>query len=415
MGEKMSVRKGVSSAVQLVVVAVCVIALTLTLTGLLVALVGKGAGERDVVQYWVTGKLLLNHENPFDGARVLGIERAVGFPAGLPPLVTPNPPWSLAMFVPLGLFGLRAAELIWFLLSALSLIASVRMIGAMHGLRSSWLDVLGYTFAPVLSCLLAGQVTIFILLGLVLFLRFHNSHPFAAGSALWLCMLKPHIFLPFGMVLVLWSIVARKFRVLAGVVCSLGLGSVVAVGLHGTIWQDYQGMMMTTRADRYPIPCVSIALRELVPPHNLAIQSIPVALGCVWAVWYFMRHCREWKWIEHGSLLILVSVLVAPYTWLMDQTVLLPALLRGVYLSRSRVLIGLLALASAVIEFAAISGVPLLHSKFYLWTSPAWLVWYLFAIRSAAKRSDPRPQGVLEAGGNPDFIQVLSGRPSGTL
>jgi hypothetical protein len=88
--------------------------------------------------------------------------------------------------------------------------------------------------------------------------------------------------------------------------------------------------------------------------------------------------------MEHGSLLMLVSVLVAPYTWLMDQAILIPALLHAAYLTRSRSLIAVLALASAVIDIGALRGMALLHSAFYLWTAPAWLAWYLYAIRATA-------------------------------
>lgn len=392
-------QKRLHSAVQFLVVAVCSVALTLTVTGLCMALVGQGhGGASDFVQYWVSGKLLLSHGNPYDAGRVLMMERSVGFPAGVPPLVTPNPPWSLPLVVPLGFLSLWAAQLLWFLLSVLSLIASVRMISRMHGLHRSWVNVLGYTFAPVLSCLLAGQVTIFILLGFVLFLRFHQSHPFAAGVALWLCMLKPHLFIPFGIVFLLWVILSRSFRLLAGFGCALAVGALVAVGLDATIWREYERLMMTTRADRFPIPCISIAMRESLWPHTLAVQCIPVVVGCVWTLWYFRRNYREWNWIEHGSLLILVTILVAPYTWLMDQTVVLPALLHGVYVRRSRVLISVLALASAAIEFAVILGVPLLHSKFYLWTSPAWLAWYVLAIREGKRQVDVRFGGIADPG-----------------
>jgi hypothetical protein len=83
---------------------------------------------------------------------------------------------------------------------------------------------------------------------------------------------------------------------------------------------------------------------------------------------------------------MLVSVLVAPYTWLMDQAILIPALLHAAYLSRSRSLIAVLALASAVIDIAALRGMALLHSAFYLWTAPAWLAWYLYAVRATARQ-----------------------------
>jgi hypothetical protein len=38
-------------------------------------------------------------------------------------------------------------------------------------------------------------------------------------------------------------------------------------------------------------------------------------------------------------------------------------------------------LASATIEIAIFRGIPLLHSAFYLWTTPAWLAWYLCSTR----------------------------------
>jgi hypothetical protein len=86
--------------------------------------------------------------------------------------------------------------------------------------------------------------------------------------------------------------------------------------------------------------------------------------------------------MEHGSLLMLVSVLVPPYTWFMDQVIVIPALLHAAYFTRSRSLLAVLALASAVIEIAYLRGASLLHSSFYVWTSPAWIAWYLCAIKT---------------------------------
>jgi hypothetical protein len=95
--------------------------------------------------------------------------------------------------------------------------------------------------------------------------------------------------------------------------------------------------------------------------------------------------------MEHGSVLMLVSVLVAPYTWFTDQAILMPALLHAVYLTRSRSLVAFLALASAVIEIAIFCSLPPLHSTFYLWTAPAWFAWYLCTTRSSdeTKGNDP--------------------------
>ena len=76
---------------------------------------------------------------------------------------------------------------------------------------------------------------------------------------------------------------------------------------------------------------------------------------------------------------MLVSVVVAPYSWFPDQAVLLPALLHALYRNRSRSLIAIFALLSAGIEVANFRGVPLGNIALYPWTAPIWLVWYLCA------------------------------------
>jgi hypothetical protein len=90
-------------------------------------------------------------------------------------------------------------------------------------------------------------------------------------------------------------------------------------------------------------------------------------------------------------------VLVAPYTWIIDQAILVPAILHGVYVTRSRNLLALLALASAVLEVAPLRGFALMQSPFYLWTAPAWLGWYLLATRSSRREGATDPPVAIDA------------------
>jgi hypothetical protein len=64
--------------------------------------------------------------------------------------------------------------------------------------------------------------------------------------------------------------------------------------------------------------------------------------------------------------------------------------LQGAYITRSRILLAFLALASLLIEIGLICGIKL-PSAFYLWTAPVWLAWYLFALASTrgARAGDP--------------------------
>jgi hypothetical protein len=85
--------------------------------------------------------------------------------------------------------------------------------------------------------------------------------------------------------------------------------------------------------------------------------------------------------MEQGLLLLLVSEMFSPYAWFTDEAMVLPAILAAVYRTDeaggSLLLFGLIA-GAALIE--VLTGVQI-TSPFYLWTTPAWLAWYLFATR----------------------------------
>ena len=380
--------KKLRAIAEFLMVAICTASFALTTVGICASLLGNdSAGTRDFVEYWASGYQLAHHANPYDRDAILNLERSVGFPSGTPVLIMWNPPPALLLVIPLGFLGPTAANLLWSLLLLTSFVASVRMVWIMHGRRKNQVHWLGYSFAPALVCLLAGQVSVFVLLGLVLFLRLHRSHPFLAGVSLWLCLLKPHLFLPFGIVLVVWAILTRSYKLLVGTAIALGVSTAIVLILDPRVWVQYGQMMSTMSAVRMQqelIPCVSIMLRWIINPKTMWLQYLPSALGSIWALAYFKKHYDHWDWMEHGSLLMLVSVLLAPYTWLMDQAILIPALLHAAYLTRSRSLLAILALASAVIEIGALRGLAPTHSAFYLWTAPGWLVWYLYAIRGTA-------------------------------
>ena len=372
------------------VVAICTMAFALTLVGIIGSLMGRhAAGSRDFVEYWAAGQLLAHHANPYDGEALLRVERSVGFPSDLPAQIMANTPWALPLVLPLGFLSPMPAELLWLLLLLAALMASVRIVWIMHGRPNTQVNFLGYTFGPALFCLLLGQISIFLLLGEVLFLHLHRSRPFLAGISLWLCMLKPHLFLPFGAVLLAWVITTKAYRVLAGITFSLAVTTAVAFIMDPHVWAQYHQMMVSVRIDRVPIPCFSILLRQHVRPHTLWVQCLPGVVGCAWSLFYYRKNRNHWNWLAHSSPLLLVSVLAAPYTWFIDQAVVIPALLHGAYVTRSCSLVALLALASATIEVQWFLGASALHSVFFLWTTPAWLAWYLFARRSASQLPDP--------------------------
>jgi hypothetical protein len=359
------------------------LALAITALFLCVApLTGNIAGARDFVVYWATGQQLVHHANPYDVDAMMQIERGAGLPGEYGVLFMRNPPWALPLTLPLGLIGVRLGALLWSLALLACLFASVSMVWQMHGRPSKLLNFLGYSFGPALICLIVGQTSVFALVGLVLFLRLHGTRPFLAGMALWLCALKPHLFLAFGVVLVAWVAVSGCYKVLLGAATALAASCGAAWWIDATAWADYARMMRTYGIEREFIPCWSVVLRLWTSPQTIWLQYLLPAVGCSWAVIYFWKRRRTWDWLKDGSVLMLVSILSAPYCWLFDQAVAIPALLHGAYLTGSRILLALLAAASLLIEIEMVCGVKL-PSALYLWAAPAWLVWYVFAVASA--------------------------------
>ena len=378
------------------IVTFCSLAVGFTAMVFCMALLSdKAPGTRDYIFYWATAQQLTHHASPYDAAAMTQLERSAGLPAGYTVGFMRNPPWALPLVYPLGFFSARVGWLLWSLLLLTCLAASVYMLWIIFGRPQNRRFLLGLTFAPALLCLIYGQTSLFVLPGLVLFLRLHRTRPFLAGIALWLCALKPHLFLPFGAVLLAWVLVSKSYKIAAGFATALATSCAITFFIAPAAWTQYAQMARSSGIERDIIPCLSSLLRLGISPHAMWFQFLPTALGCVWALCYFWPRRQTWDWLNHGSLLMLVSLLAAPYSWVYDQGLAIPALLQGAFLTRSRNLLIALAFLSALVEIAlyrSLSSPSALYLWTY-WTAPAWLVWYLWATgKKRTAESDIAPQ-----------------------
>jgi hypothetical protein len=382
--------KALGVIVKLFLTSVCGLAFGFTVYVFILSTVsGKTLGATDFVARWATGQLIVRHLNPYDGNALLQVERAAGFPIHYGVMYMLNPPWTLPLVYPFGFMSLRIASLLWSALQLACLVVSVHLLWIMHGRSMNRRHYLGYTFAPALICLIMGQVTLPALLGLVLFLYLHRSHPFLAGMSLWLCMLKPHLFLPFGVVLLAWIVVSRSYRLLLGAAFSIVVSSAIAWPLAPMEWSGYLHVLRNPGSQWEFVPCVSVLLRVWISKDTAWLNYLPAALGSIWALAYFWPRRSTWDWTTNGSLLMLVSILVAPYAWLYDQALAIPALLHGAYVTRSRRVLAALALLSALVELALFGIVwrPETLYTWTLWSAPAWVVWYLCAVANTQRHA----------------------------
>lgn len=343
-----------------------------------VPLSGTATSTRDYVVFWATGHQLIHHANPYDPVAMDRLERSAGLAPEYGILYMRNPPWALPLVLPLGLMNEQIGGLFWSLLLLGCLVLSARLMREVAGNPQNHIHWMAYSFAPSLICLFMGQTTIFALLGLVLFLRFHYTHPFGAGLTLWLCSLKPHLFFPFCIVLLAWVLVSKTYKILAGAAAALAASCALTWLVYPLAWSGYSAMMHAPAVQKEFIPCLSVVMRQWLLPDAPWLQYLPTGLACGWALVLFWRRHKAWNWVQDGGILILVSLVAAPYCWPYDQTIAMPALLQRAYATRSRLMLAILALASIPIMAALMAGIKI-TTPFYLFIAPAWLVWYLAA------------------------------------
>ena len=346
-----------------------------------ISLTSKNATERDFIEYWAAEQQLARGANPYDVGAILRLEQAAGMD-GSSPKVSFSPPVALFFALPLGYVDATTGLIAWLLLLLACVGATVWALWFLYRRPQSRFHLLAFAFPPTLSCLMAGQLGIFFFLAGVLFFWLHLTRPWLAGAALAVCALKPHLFLPCVVVLLLWSARRRDFRVVGGFVAALLLGSGLTLCLDRQVWTEYAQMMQSTRVLDVYMPTLSMSLRFLIDRSAKWLEFVPEAAGCAWAVWFYWSRRDRWMWTREGMLLLLVSALCTPYLWFSDEAMLFPAILAGIYASekspRAWILLGVITAASLIGVFWAIP----LPSPFYLWTVPAWFAWYLYATRA---------------------------------
>lgn len=362
------------------VAAACIVAAGFAFLGMMLKLNldRTNPAGRDFIEYWATEQQLVHGANPYDEKGVLATQQAVGYDRQWPEFWY-SPPPNLALALPLGFVSAKNGLVLWILFHFALLSASIWVLWRIHGRPDTLLYLLGFLFPPALLCLMAGQISILFLFGVTLFLYLHKTHPFLAGVALVPCALKPHLFLPFGVALLLWVVTRRAYRILAGSFVAIGSSTALIYCIDRDAWAQYATMMKNEGMLQQHIATLSSTLRFWVAPGAVWLQFVPCGLACCWAAWYFWTRRARWSWMEQGLLLMLVSAVAAPYGWFFDESVLLPAVLTGFFRARERGRsVVPLALAIAVGLFEVHQGVNVL-SKAYLWSTPVWLAWYLYA------------------------------------
>ena len=309
-----------------VVVAACVIVL------IVIVAVATGAGvpfRNDFAAYWPVGRLLLAGQNPYDHGAIEALQYSVGDTLGGDSVVR-YPPWALPLLLPFAALPYVVGWYLWILLQVFLVGASSVWLWHMLGGRGKPGIPLAvaFGFPAGLFVALGGQIGGVLLLGVSLFLwAILNRRDVMAGACLGLLTLKPHLFLPLGLVVLLWSARDRRWKVPAAAVLTIIAGSVMSVALRPAIFSDYLVFLSTPGTSWQRAVAVGTAASTALGASAPWLQWIPAALVTVLVVALWARFANRFDWRRDLALILALGVVAAPYLLVHDLVLLVPALL----------------------------------------------------------------------------------------
>ncbi len=312
----------------------------------------------------------------------------------------PDPPWTLALAVPMGAIKFQVARSIWLPAQILITLWCASKLWTLYGgarRHTARACAVSLLWMPTLEALRMGQLGPIILLGLVGFLWALSCRRDAvAGAFFSLTAVKPQLVALVWVAFTLWTIADRRWRTLAGAsICIVGASLVAMWPNHG-VFAAYQHLMASAPPTlEFESPNIATILRLVLGTTDSWPLFVPTALGAgaVGLMWY--RRRGTWDWLDELPGLVLISCLLTSYGgWTFDLVVLLvPILATAAMVARS----GRSALVEAAASvFVGVSGVAFaMHAAHvsqsaFLWMTPVVAISSLWILKCSRDPDNSR-------------------------
>ncbi len=243
-----------------------------------------------------------------------------------------NPPWVLALAYPFALLDWPAARLAGLIVQTVVVLVSAERLGRMlggGGARDGEAGVFAaLTFFPVWTALRMGQFSVFQLAAVAGLTGLTPASGVWTGALLALLLVKPQLTAVSGMILALWCVRVRAWRVAGGMLLALLVSAVIVTLSNPSVWQQYPGRDGESPSgsfhfsDNRSASCADGWHR----PASGFSSCRPRSGRCGDSGW--TRHRNNWNWRTAGILPLFVGCLTAGYGgWMFDLIVLLPAVI----------------------------------------------------------------------------------------
>ena len=285
--------------------------------------------RNDFAAYWPVGRLLLTGQNPYDAGAIEALQHSVGDTLGGDSVVR-YPPWALPLLLPFAAFPYVPGWYLWIFLQALLVgVSSVwlwTLFAGVRGRRGAL--AIGMLFPPTLIMVLGGQIGgVLLFASTAFFWAADRRRDLLAGICLWILATKPHLFIPLGLLVVVWAIYERRLLVPTVACVLIAAGSIIAISLRPEVFPEYVDFVQASAPTGYlPVTLGGVA-RLVGGPDRFWVQWIPslLVLAVIPVIW--SREGRNWTWIACGPGILALGLLTGPYGLVHDLVLLIPCIL----------------------------------------------------------------------------------------
>jgi hypothetical protein len=248
--------------------------------------------------------------------------------------------------------------------------------------------LLAMGFYPTLLALWMGQISPWMLLGVVGFLwAERSSKDLAAGAALALLMIKPHVTYLFFLAVSWWIWRERRWWIPLGWLAALVGASGLALLLAPDVFTNYIAAIYNPPLGAHSTT-VGTWLRVLISWELSWLQFVPSLLGGLGLLGWLWGRRGAWRWEVVAGPLLLASVITVAYGYSYDQVVLLPAVAALVSASSAKrplervTILGALLASQVGLWALNHRGIP---DAFNVWHAPVLAGLYGWATGGAAR------------------------------
>jgi hypothetical protein len=293
---------------------------------------------RDLSVYLASTKALLLQRSPWDAATISVVAHQYGYmPAGMNAAGLWTLPMVFPFLAPFTLLPYPLAAWLWSFINLLLLWADAGLIRQwLPSLKPRTQIILLAAFPPVFALLLWGQIPGLVLFGYLAFIACaQRRRDGLAGLALTLTTFKPHLGFLALIFIAYWVVRERRWKVAAGLLLGLLVVMTLVFAFSPNWLIDYRNAVQDPPLS-YDASTFFRVLHRMIFPQQPWMQFIGLVASSIGLLVYLI-----WRRPRSGLLptipfLLAWSISLAPYGWIYDQIVALPALMWLVYTAGQR-------------------------------------------------------------------------------